>query len=77
MLRKKFGENLKYQRVQRKLTQELAAERCDLSARYWGKIERGEAAASIDTMEKVAIGMEISVVDLLGDLPQVGKAPAK
>ena len=52
MLKKQFGKNLKYQREQRKLTQEMASELCDLSPRYWGKLERGEVAASIDTIEK-------------------------
>ncbi|WP_343253059.1 helix-turn-helix transcriptional regulator [Ligaoa zhengdingensis] len=65
MLKERFGKNLKHQREQRKLTQEMAAELCDLSSRYWGKIERGDAAASIDTIEKVSIRMNISVEELL------------
>ena len=65
MLKKQFGKNLKYQREQRKLTQEMASELCDLSPRYWGKLERGEVAASIDTIEKVSRGMQISIEELM------------
>ena len=64
MLKELLGKNLKYHRQQRKLTQEMASELCDLSPRYWGKIERGDAAASIDTIEKISVGMEIDIAEL-------------
>ncbi|SFP77682.1 transcriptional regulator, XRE family [Oscillibacter sp. PC13] len=65
VLRERFARNIKYQREKRRWTQETAAEICDLSPRYWGKLERGDAAASIDTMEKVSKGMKISIEELL------------
>ena len=78
MLKERFGKNLKYQREQRKLTQETAAELCDLSPRYWRKLERGTAAASLDTIEKVSIGMNLSVEELLGEkLSSAGVKPTE
>ncbi len=38
VLKKQMAKNLKYQREQRKLTQEQAAELCDLSPSILGKI---------------------------------------
>ena len=65
MLKEIFGRNVKYQRIKRKWSQEEAAHACELSSKYWGKIERGTAAASIDVMEKVATGMNVRIEDLL------------
>ena len=67
MMKENFGRNLKYQRKRRELTQEEAAELCELSPKYWGKLERGEAAATVDTLEKIAMAMGMSVGDLLED----------
>jgi len=52
VLRERFAKNIKYQREKRKWTQETAAEICDLSPRYWGKLERGDAAASLIRWKK-------------------------
>ena len=65
VLRERFARNIKYQREKHRWTQETAAEICDLSPRYWGKLERGAAAASIDTMEKVSKGLRIGIEELL------------
>lgn len=65
MLRKTLGWNMKYHRMKEKLSQEQAAELCHISSKYWGKLERGEQAATIDTLEKIAAGLGISVTELL------------
>ncbi len=64
MLKKTFGDNLKILRKKRNMTQETAAEACNLSVRYWGQLERGKASASIDTMEKISAGMNVAIGDL-------------
>ena len=56
MLRVVFGMNLKYHRTRLGLTQEEAAARCKLSSEYWGKMERGTQAATLDTVEKISVG---------------------
>lgn len=53
-IRKKYG-----------FSQEELAARSDLSTRSYGKIERGEVQASLRTMDKLSIGTNLSVSDLL------------
>ena len=67
VLRVVFGMNLKYYRTRQGLTQEEAAAKCDISSEYWGKMERGAQAATIDTVEKVSAGLNIKAKDLLNE----------
>ncbi len=67
MLRIVFGMNLKYYRTRQGLTQEEAAAKCDISSEYWGKMERGVQSATLDTVEKVSIGLNINARDLLNE----------
>lgn len=67
MLRIVFGMNLKYYRKRQGLTQEEAAFRCQVSSEYWGKIERGAQAATLDTVEKISNGLNVSVKELLNE----------
>ncbi len=67
VLRIVFGMNLKYYRTRQGLTQEEAAAKCDISSEYWGKMERGAQAATIDTVEKVSAGLNIKAKDLLNE----------
>lgn len=67
VLRIVFGMNLKYYRMRQGLTQEEAAAKCDISSEYWGKMERGAQAATIDTVEKVSAGLNIKAKDLLNE----------
>ena len=65
MLRERLARNLKQLRRERNWTQEAAAERCDISPRYWGKLEQGKAAASLDTLDKIAAGLQLEPEVLL------------
>ena len=47
------------------LTQEELAEKCDLHTSYLAGVERGERNVTIQTLEKIAQGLEIPPVDLL------------
>lgn len=67
MLRVVFGMNLKYYRMRQGLTQEEAAARCKISTEYWGKMERGAQSATVDTIEKVTIGLNVSARDLFNE----------
>ena len=62
MLREDFGQNVRYYRKEKKLTLEAAAEVCDISSRYLGRIERGiergKASVGIDKIEKISKGLE-------------------
>jgi transcriptional regulator with XRE-family HTH domain len=55
-----FGENVRLIRKQRGLTQEELAEVTGLQNTYIGGIERGERNISLETLEKVAKGLNIN-----------------
>ncbi len=69
MLREDFGQNVRYYRKEKKLTLEAAAEVCDISSRYLGRIERGiergKASVGIDKIEKISKGLGVAVEKLL------------
>lgn len=57
--------NIRDVRKSKGLTQEELAEKCDLHTSYLAGVERGERNITIQTLEKIAQGLEISPVDLL------------
>lgn len=58
-LRQIFRANVKFYRKQRDLSQEKLAELSDLSTNYIGDIERTNRKVTIDTIEKVAKGLNV------------------
>lgn len=58
-LRQIFKDNVKFYRKQLKISQEKLAELSDLSTNYIGDIERTNRKVTIDTIEKVAKGLNI------------------
>lgn len=60
-----LAKNLKQFRKSSHLSQEELAARADLSARGYGKIERGEVHASLETLDKLATGTGLSLAALL------------
>lgn len=54
-----FKENVKYYRKQLKLTQESLAKLSGVSTNYIGEIERTGRKATLETIEKVADGLNI------------------
>ena len=67
MLREIFGRNIKYHRVQQGLSQEAAADLCSISSKYWGKVERGEQSATVDTIDKISVGLKVAAANLLDE----------
>ena len=65
MLKEEFANRIKQLRQEKRWSQETAAEICDLSSRYGGKLERAEASASIDTIEKISKGFQVSAAELM------------
>lgn len=58
-LRQIFRNNVKFYRKQLNISQEKLAELSDLSTNYIGDIERTNRKVTIDTIEKVAKGLNI------------------
>ncbi|EOO16121.1 MULTISPECIES: helix-turn-helix domain-containing protein [Bacillus cereus group] len=57
---KLIGENIRFLRKKRGLTQEELAERINLQQAYIGGVERGERNISMLTLQKIADGLDVS-----------------
>ena len=63
----KFHDNLRGTRRAKGLTQDQLAERAGLSAKHIGEIERGNVSPSLDVIEKLARGLNVDQIVLIGD----------
>lgn len=66
--RKIFGEMVRARRKALDMSQEKLAEKAELHHNYVGEIERGEKAATIDTIVKIAKALGVRARDLLRDV---------
>ena len=63
-VQERIGRRIRELRKQAGYTLDSFAERVDLaSGKYLGKIERGEVNATLDTLEKIARGLECRLDD--------------
>jgi transcriptional regulator with XRE-family HTH domain len=69
-LRRRFGENIRQLRLSRGLTQEALAEKSDLSVDAVRRIEWGTISPSLDTLSKLAHGLDISLRTLFSTFEQ-------
>ena len=60
----KLGKNIKQRRKQIGLSQQALAEKLDISLNFVGKIEVAFSRPSLDTLIKIADGLDLSVSDL-------------
>lgn len=60
-----FAKKLKTIRAEKGLSQEDLALLCGIDRTYIGRIERLERSPSIDILEKIAKGLNISISELL------------
>ena len=63
--RKQLGERIRRLRDQKGWSQEEFAATCSVNRSYMGRIERGELNLTLDTLEKIAKGLDVSVSALL------------
>ncbi len=69
-LRRRFGQNSRQLRLSLGLTQEGLAERSDLSVDAVRRIEWGTISPSLDTLSKLAHGLDISLSTLFSTCEQ-------
>ena len=62
-----FGENVRRERQQRKISQEELANICDLHRTYIGIIERAEKNITLLNATKIAEGLGVTLIYLLTD----------
>ena len=63
-----MGETIRSYRKNVGMSQEKLAEKADLHHNYIGELERGEKAATIDTLLKIAKALGVKVRDLVVDV---------
>ena len=64
-LTRHFGHAVRCLREQRGWSQEMLAEQADLNRSYVGELERGQATASLLTLEKLARAFGVAISELL------------
>ena len=66
-IRKKFGENIKALRIQKKISQEKLAFKANLDRTYIPSIEKGERNVSIVVIEKIAKALDVPIASLFDE----------
>jgi hypothetical protein len=64
-----FGERVRHRRLELGLSQEAAAVRCGIHWTQLGKVERGQRSLRLETIVKIAAGLESDPGALLSGLP--------
>lgn len=64
----RFGRKIASLRSQAGLSQEKFAEKCNIHRTYIGAIERGEKSPTLETIEKLAKGLNVGISILFNDL---------
>ncbi len=64
-IRERLAKNIRLQRNKLGLSQEVLAERCGLHRTYIGSVERAERNVTIESLDKIAKALKVSVRDLL------------
>ncbi len=62
---KTLGQRIRALRQRKDLTQEQLGEVSELNYKYVGEIERGDKTASVETLDRIAKGLEVPLVELL------------
>jgi transcriptional regulator with XRE-family HTH domain len=65
-IRIRFGRAIRRVREKQGISQEEAAERCELHRTYYSGVERGTRNLSLVNIEKIARGLRITLRNLFG-----------
>jgi transcriptional regulator with XRE-family HTH domain len=72
-LTKHFGSTVRQFRERKAWSQEMLAEQADLNRSYVGELERGQAIASLITLEKLASAFGVSMSYLLSHTERIAQ----
>ena len=67
-LANEIGQRIRNYRNQMKLSQEELAEKCGLHPTYIGQVERGEKNATLESINKIAAGLNVSMSTLFENI---------
>ena len=76
-IRKLFGNRVKELRKAKNISQEELGERAGLHYTYIGGVERGERNISLESIEKIASGLEVNTGELFPFVSKKEKIPEK
>jgi transcriptional regulator with XRE-family HTH domain len=65
---RRFGKRLRELRQRAGVSQEAFAAKCDLDRTYISSIERGERNVALRNIEAIAMGLNLSISDLMKGL---------
>lgn len=65
-----FGERVRRRRLELGLSQEAAAVRCGIHWTQLGKVERGQRSLRLETILRIADGLDVDAGLLVTDLPR-------
>ncbi len=68
-IEQRFGKHLRNVRTKRLISQEKLAGIAGLHRTYISSVERGERNVTIETVEKLAIALNVTMAELMPDLP--------
>jgi transcriptional regulator with XRE-family HTH domain len=68
-----FGERVRQRRLELGLSQEVAAVRCGIHWTQLGKVERGQRSLRLETIVKIAGGLDVDPGKLVTGLPDPGR----
>ena len=63
-----IGQRIRSYRIQNGLNQEELAEKCGLHPTYIGQVERGEKNATLESISKIASGLDLSLSKLFENI---------
>lgn len=67
-IRKALGDRIRNLRSGRDWSQEELADHANISRSFMGEIERGQASATIESLEKITNALEITLEDLFRNI---------
>ena len=73
MLYKQMGTEIRRIRREQVLTQDVVAERADISLSFYGHIERGTRKMSVETLYGIAMALSCSADEILGTGKQLDR----
>lgn len=65
-----IAKNIKAHRLRLGLTQAELADRCDFQVQYVSRLETVPQNVSVDILVRVAAGLEVSIIELVGEIQQ-------
>jgi transcriptional regulator with XRE-family HTH domain len=69
---REFGDRVRSRRLELGLSQEAAAVRCGIHWTQLGKVERGQRSLRLETIVRIADGLNIDAGSLVSGLPVPG-----